>query len=43
MQLAAAVGQVLHTGSPDQQKQVAELLSETRRRVYGLLAEDGDA
>ncbi len=42
VQLAAAVGQVLHTGSGAQQKAVAEILSEARRRVYGLLAEEAD-
>ncbi|HVB06121.1 MAG TPA: PadR family transcriptional regulator [Acidimicrobiales bacterium] len=42
VQLAAAVGQVLHAGSAEQQQRVAEILSEARRRVYGLLAEEAD-
>jgi hypothetical protein len=32
---------VASTGSPQQQAQAAEILADTRRRLYGLLA-DGD-
>ena len=39
-QLAAAVGQVAHTGTAAQRGQVAAILNETRRRLYALLAED---
>lgn len=34
-----AVAQVLRAADPAQQKQVGELLNETRRRVYAVLAE----
>jgi DNA-binding PadR family transcriptional regulator len=37
--LFAAVRQVGQTGDEDQRKQVTELLDETRRRVYAVLAE----
>jgi DNA-binding PadR family transcriptional regulator len=40
-QVMAAVWQVMSTGTPHQQAQVAEILGDTRRRIYGLLA-DGD-
>lgn len=35
-----AIGQVLHAADESQQRQVRELLDETRRKVYGVLAED---
>lgn len=34
-----AVGQVLHAADAEQQKRVGELLDETRRKIYGILAE----
>ncbi|MGH2719575.1 MAG: PadR family transcriptional regulator [Actinomycetota bacterium] len=39
-QLGAAAMQVARTGSPEQVQKVAEVLSEARKKVYGLLAED---
>lgn len=36
-----AVGQVFHAADNDQQKRVRELLDETRRKIYGILAEEG--
>ena len=39
--LIAAVGQVFHAGDEDQRKQVRELLDETRRKVYAILAGEG--
>jgi DNA-binding PadR family transcriptional regulator len=38
--LFAAVRQVGQTGNEDQRKQVTELLDETRRKVYAVLAEE---
>lgn len=38
-QVAAAVWQIAVTGTPHQQEQAREVLSDTRRRLYGLLAE----
>jgi DNA-binding PadR family transcriptional regulator len=38
--LIAAAKQVSHTGDEDQRKQVTELLDETRRKVYAILAEE---
>lgn len=40
IQLRAAVQQVGGTGTEDQASRVRELLDETRRRVYAILAED---
>lgn len=39
-QVAAAVWQVVATGTPDQQARARDLLSEMRRRLYGILADD---
>jgi DNA-binding PadR family transcriptional regulator len=36
-----AVRQVFHAADTDQQKRVRELLDETRRKIYGILAEEG--
>jgi DNA-binding PadR family transcriptional regulator len=36
-----AVKQVFQAADEDQQRQVRELLDETRRRIYGVLAEEG--
>ncbi len=36
-----AVGQVFHAADTEQQKRVRELLDETRRKIYGILAEEG--
>jgi DNA-binding PadR family transcriptional regulator len=36
-----AIGQVFHAADQGQQKQVRELLDETRRKVYAILAEEG--
>lgn len=38
--LAQALAQVAQHGTPDQQKRAAELVDETRRKVYAILAED---
>ena len=38
--LFAAVKQVGAAGDEDQRKQVTELLDETRRKVYAILAEE---
>jgi DNA-binding PadR family transcriptional regulator len=38
--LIAAVRQVSHAGDEEQRKQVTELLDETRRKVYAVLAEE---
>jgi DNA-binding PadR family transcriptional regulator len=40
-QVATASRQVLHAGTEDQRKAAAGLLAETRRRLYGILAENG--
>jgi DNA-binding PadR family transcriptional regulator len=39
--LQHAVGQVFHAADPGQQKRVRELLDESRRRIYAILAEEG--
>jgi DNA-binding PadR family transcriptional regulator len=36
-----AVGQVFHAADSEQQLRVRELLDETRRKIYGILAEEG--
>lgn len=38
--LSQTYGQVLRAADPAQQKRVGELLDETRRKIYGILAED---
>jgi DNA-binding PadR family transcriptional regulator len=40
-QLREAVAQVFHAADEDQRQRVRELLDETRRKIYGILAEDG--
>jgi len=35
-----AIGQVFHAADEGQQKQVSELLDETRRKIYAILAEE---
>ena len=40
-QLANAVGQVFHAADEEQRKRVRELLDETRRKIYAILAEEG--
>jgi DNA-binding PadR family transcriptional regulator len=40
-QVMGAVWQVVNSGSPQQQAEAAQILADTRRRLYGLLA-DGD-
>jgi len=40
-QVMGAVWQVMTSGSPQQQADAAEILADTRRKLYGLLA-DGD-
>jgi DNA-binding PadR family transcriptional regulator len=35
-----AIGQVLHTADEGQQKRIRELLDETRRKIYAILAEE---
>lgn len=41
-QAAAALWQILATGSRDQQARAREVLADTRRRLYGILAEGDD-
>jgi DNA-binding PadR family transcriptional regulator len=41
-QVMGAVWQIITTGTRQQQAEAAELLADTRRRLYGLLAEGGD-
>jgi DNA-binding PadR family transcriptional regulator len=36
-----AIGQVFHAADQEQQKRVRELLEETRRKTYAILAEEG--
>ena len=36
-----AIGQVFHAADEDQQNRVRELLDETRRKIYAILAEEG--
>jgi DNA-binding PadR family transcriptional regulator len=36
-----SIGQVLHAADEGQQRRVRELLDETRRRIYSILAEEG--
>jgi DNA-binding PadR family transcriptional regulator len=36
-----AIGQVFHAADEEQQKRVRELLDETRRKIYAILAEEG--
>ena len=40
-QLSKAVAQVFHAADEDQRRRVRELLDETRRKIYGILAEEG--
>jgi DNA-binding PadR family transcriptional regulator len=41
-QAAAALWQILATGSPDQQARARDVLAGTRRKLYGILAEGDD-
>jgi DNA-binding PadR family transcriptional regulator len=43
MQVAAAVMQVHRIGSPDAHREAARILTDARKRMYGLLSEDEDA
>ena len=36
-----SIAQVFHAADEDQQRRVRELLDETRRRIYAILAEEG--
>ena len=36
-----SIGQVFHAADDGQQKRVRELLDETRRKIYAILAEEG--
>jgi len=40
IELAQAVAQVVRNGSSEQHKKAAEVLDETRRRIYSILAQD---
>lgn len=40
IELAQAVAQVARTGSPAQHQEAAELLDQTRRKIYSILAQD---
>jgi DNA-binding PadR family transcriptional regulator len=42
-QTVGAIVQVATTGTPDQRQKAIEILGDTRRRLYGLLAEGPDA
>jgi DNA-binding PadR family transcriptional regulator len=42
-QTVGAIIQVASTGTPDQREKAVEILADTRRRLYGLLAEGPDA
>lgn len=42
-QLAGAVAQVMRAGDDEQRRRAIELMSETRRALYRMLAEDGEA
>ncbi|MCW4354543.1 PadR family transcriptional regulator [Hoyosella sp. YIM 151337] len=42
-QTAAALWQVLATGTPDQQARARQVLADTRRKLYGILADGDDA
>ena len=42
-QTVGAIVQVATTGTPDQREKAIEILGDTRRRLYGLLAEGPDA
>jgi DNA-binding PadR family transcriptional regulator len=42
-QIGMAAGQVVHAGSEEQVDRARDALSETRRRLYRILAEDDDA
>ena len=42
-QTVGAIVQVATTGTPDQREKAIEILSDTRRRLYGLLAEGPEA
>jgi len=39
-QVTVAAKQVVHAGTDPQRKEAAELLAETRRKLYGILAGD---
>jgi DNA-binding PadR family transcriptional regulator len=41
-QAGSAVMQIVHTGSPEQVSQARDVLAETRRKLYRILAEDDD-
>jgi DNA-binding PadR family transcriptional regulator len=41
-QVATAMWQILATGTPEQQAKAREALGELRRKLYGILAEEGD-
>lgn len=41
-QTASALWQIMATGSPDQQARARDVLSDTRRRLYGILANGDD-
>lgn len=43
MQVGAAVMQVARTGSDEQVARTQEILTDARRRIYGILAENGDS
>ncbi len=40
-QLRAALGQVMYAAEPEQQVRVRELLDQTRKQIYAILAEEG--
>jgi DNA-binding PadR family transcriptional regulator len=42
-QMMAAVWQIVTTGSPQQRRAAVEILVETRRKLYGILADGDDA
>ena len=40
-QVATAMWQILATGTPEQQAKAREAVSELRRKLYGILADEG--
>ncbi len=42
VKLHHSIGQVFHAADEGQQKRVRELLDETRRKIYAILAEEGE-
>ncbi|MEV0403420.1 PadR family transcriptional regulator [Actinoallomurus sp. NPDC050550] len=41
-QLMMAIRQVMHAGNEDQRERALDVINDARRRLYGILADDGD-